>query len=163
MSIASEYVKRAKTPVIHVTINRFEGDDPPSVEGVGTKYYPQVVDCEMTYGFDQGTASCTLTIKTPLDTGGNYVRFEPMDRVVIRQGWNNSASMRTTFFGFVDTVETSNPPRTTMLSCRDVLKLAQDNYFTYSNRKVYWAQVAEDEPDPNNPGSFLGGQSIEQR
>ena len=160
MSVEAEYIKRVKTPIITVEILKHEGK--PSVEPSGTRYYPEVIDCSTSHGFDQGSSSCTLTIKTPV-VDGQYVVFEPMNRVRVTQGWNKTSTMKTMFFGFIDRVEMSNPPQQMTIECRDILKLAENNYFINSNRKVYFAEVAQDEPDPNNPGGYMGGQSVEAR
>ena len=156
----TEYEKRVKTPIITVEIIKHDGK--PSVEPVGMRYYPEVISCNTSYGFDQGSASCTLTIKTPI-SDGQYVIFEPMNRIRVTQGWNKTSTLKTTFFGFIDRVEMSNPPKQMTLECRDILKLAENNYFINSNRKVYFTEVAEDEPDPNNPGGYMGGQSVANR
>jgi hypothetical protein len=160
MGIATEYAKRSKTPLVKATITRFWASK-PSVNGVGTDYYPEVVSVDSSFGFDQGTATCTILIKSPLDADGDYVRFEPMDRVHLKQGWNVTSTLRTTFFGFVDTVEHTNPPKYQRLQCRDILKLAQDFYLIHSNRKVYSAEVDESELDEE--GLPMGGQDIEAR
>ena len=250
MSIAEEYIKRSKTPITTVEIIKHDGK--PSVEPTGVRFHPEVISCDLSYGFDQGSASCTLVLKAPkleavtpvvwtlyeagealypsyayevnldevahtmpegqfiiyywleeeeewlmywkgageefrtletLTPGYEYmiasdtypltwsvpqpqysnVLFEPMNRVVVQQGWNKTSTLRTTFFGFIDRVEMSNPPQQMTLECRDILKLAENNYFINSNRKVYFTDVVEDEPDPNNPGGFMGGQPVEER
>lgn len=153
-------VSKVKTPIISVEI--IKHDDKPAVDPVGTRFHPEVISCDTSYGFDQGSASCTIRLKTPM-IGGHYVIFEPMNRVVVKQGWDKTSELKTTFFGFIDKVEMTNPPRETVLECRDILKLAENNYLINSNRRVYHVDVAEDEPDPNNPGQFLGGQPVEAR
>jgi len=161
MGIAEEYAKRVKTPIIKVTVTKFFDDQTPSVEAIGNNYYPEVISCDITYGFDQASTTCSLELKTPLDIDGEYVKFSPMNRVKVEQGWNVLSTLRTTFFGFVDRVEYSNPPEVVRLECRDILKLAQDNYFIHSNRKVYSATPDESELDEN--GDPMGGQPIEDR
>lgn len=160
-AIDTEYAKSSKTPIIECTITRFLEDQVPSVDGEGTDYDVEVVSCDITAGFDQGTATCTLIIKNPYDVVGNPIRFEPMDRVKIRQGWNVTSTFKITFFGFVDTSELVNPGEEQRLECRDMLKLAQDNYLIHSNRRVYSA-----EPDPtelDEYGQPMGGQDPEDR
>lgn len=161
MGIAEEYVKRVKTPIIKVTVTKFFDGQLPGVEAIGENYYPEVISCDPAYGFDQGSTTLTLELKTPLDIDGNYVRFAPMSRVKVEQGWNVPSTYRITFFGFVDKVEYANPPKTVRLECRDTLKLAQDNYYIHSTRKVYSAVPAESELDDG--GNPMGGQAIADR
>jgi len=161
MGIAEEYAKRVKTPLIRVTLTRFLEDDIPGVDAEGHNYYPEVISCDINYGFDQGSSTCTLVIKTPLDLNGDPVRFEPMDRVKVEQGWNKTSTLRTTFFGFVDQAEFTNPPQLQRLECRDMLKLAQDNYLTQTNRKVYFKDLVDDELDQY--GNPMGGQAPADR
>ncbi len=161
MGIAEEYVKRVKTPLIKVTVTTFLEGALPGIDTPGNDYYPEVVSCDITYGFDQASTNCTLELKTPLDVDGNYVRFAPMNRVKVEQGWNVASTYRTTFFGFIDKVEYSNPPKTVRIDCRDILKLAQDNYLIHSNRMVYSATPSESEFDGD--GNAMGGQAIEDR
>lgn len=156
MSIAEEYLKKAKTPLLRVTLTRFT-DDTPSVDGEGDNYYPEVISCDISGGFDQGSSNCTLVIKTPNDLYGNDVRFKPMDRVKIEQGWNKTSTYRVRFFGFIDQVDFTNPPQLQKLECRDILKLAQDNYLIHSNRLVYFKDPVVDELD--DEGSPMGGQT----
>jgi hypothetical protein len=161
MSVASEYIKKVKTPIIKCTITRFLGDVPPSVDGIGTDYDVEVISCSITAGFDQGTATCSLVIKNPYDTLGNAVLFEPMDRVRIKQGWNTTSTLLTTFFGFVDTEELVSPGSEQRLECRDMLKLPQDNYLIHSNRRVYYKDLVPTELDEE--GDPMGGQSATNR
>ena len=86
MGIAEEYAKRVKTPIIKVTVTKFFEGQLPGVEAIGDNYYPEVVSCDIAYGFDQGSTTCTLELKRPLDIDGNYVRFAPMNRVKVEQG-----------------------------------------------------------------------------
>jgi len=161
MGIAEEYAKRVKTPIIKVTVTKFFEGQTPGVEAVGTDYYPEVISCNITYGFDQASTTCTLEFKTPLDLYGDYVRFDPMNRIKVEQGWNVPSTYRISFFGFIDKVEYANPPKTVRLECRDILKLAQDNYYINSNRKVYSSVVTESELDGD--GNPMGGQSVTDR
>jgi len=161
MSIESEYLQPSKTPIIECVITRFLEDQVPSVDGEGTDYNVEVVSCNISAGFNQGTATCTLQIKNPHDTAGNIVKFEPMDRVKIKQGWNVSSTLRITFFGFVDQSELVSPTSQQILECRDMLKLAQDNYLIQSNRRVYSAVPDDSELDEN--GDPMGGQDPEDR
>ena len=161
MGIAEEYVKRVKIPLIRVTVTKFLEGQLPGISAPGQDYFPEVVSCDITYGFDQASTNCTLELKTPKDVDGNYVRFAPMSRVKVEQGWNLTSTYRTTFFGFVDKVEYSNPPQTVRLDCRDILKLAQDNYLIHSNRLVYSATPSESEFDDD--GNAMGGQAVEDR
>lgn len=154
-------MSHVRTPIINVEIIKPSGK--PGVDLIGgTRYSPEAISCSMSKGFDQGSATCTLEIKTPV-VNGVYIIFEPMNSVRVQQGWDKTSSLRTTFYGFIDKVEMSNAPQRMVLECRDILKLAENNYFINSNRKVYSAEVEEDEPDPNNPGGYLGGQSTEDR
>lgn len=159
--IDTEYAKSVKTPIIKCIITRFLDDEVPSVDGEGTDYNVEIVSCDITAGFDQGTATCTLLIKNPYDLNGDIVKFEPMDRVSIRQGWNTSSTLRTTFLGFVDQSELVSPGSEQRLECRDILKLAQDNYLIQSNRKVYYTDTVPDELD--SEGQPMGGQDPEDR
>lgn len=161
MGIAEEYAKRVKTPLIRVTVTKFFDGVRPGVEATGLTYDPEVISCDITYGFDQASTTCTLELKTPLDLDGNYVRFNPMNRVVVRQGWNVPSTHRITFFGFIDKIEYANPPETVRVECRDILKLAQDNYYIHGNRRVYSAVPAEDELD--DEGNPMGGQAVADR
>ncbi len=159
MGLAEEYAKRVKKPLLKLTVTRFT--DTPSVDAEGTDYYPEVIDIDNNHGYDQASATCSLVIKSPLDINGDYVRFQPMDRVEVKQGWNKTSTNRITFFGFIDTVEFSNPPKLQRLECRDILKLAQDNYLIHSNRKVYSQSPSTTEFD--DEGNPMGGQSAENR
>jgi hypothetical protein len=159
--IDTEYAKKAKTPIIECTITRFTGDELPSVDGMGTEYSVEVVSCDISAGFDQGSATCTLVIKNPYDPAGDMVLFEPMDRVQIKQGWNNRYTLKTTFLGFVDTSELVQPFEQQRLECRDILKLAQDNHLIHSNRRVYSAVADATELDEE--GNPMGGQDPEDR
>lgn len=161
MGIAEEYVKRVKTPIIKATVTTFLEGELPGIDSPGNDYYPEVISCDITYGFDQASSNCSLEIKVPLDGNGDYVRFSPMNRVKIEQGWNSISTYRTTFFGFVDKVDYGNPPQTVTLECRDILKLAQDNYLIHSNRQVYSATPSESEFD--DEGNPMGGQDVEDR
>lgn len=161
MGIAEEYAKRYKTPIIRVTLTRFVVTQKPGVDTPGNNYFPEVISCDITHGFTQGVSTCSLTIKTPLDASGEYVVFKPMDRIKVEQGWNYRSTLETTFFGFVDAVERATPPKTQRLECRDILKLASDNYYIKSNRKVYSAVVDDGELDEE--GDPMGGQDVEDR
>ncbi len=161
MGIAEEYVKRVKTPLIKVTLTKFADDVKPGITAQGEDYYAEAVNCEITYGFDQASTTCSLTLKPPRDLSGEIIRFAPMSRVKVEQGWNISSTMRTTFFGFVDKVDYSNAPETLRMECRDTLKLAQDNYYIHSNRLVYSATADDSELDED--GNPMGGQAIEDR
>lgn len=160
MRIAEEYAKRVKVPLIRVTMHRFT-IEVPGVDGEGDIYYPEVISCDISAGFDQGSSTCTMVIKTPKDLYGNDVRFEPMDRIKIEQGWNVVPTYRTTFFGFVDQVNFTNPPQLQKLECRDILKLPQDNYLIHSNRLVYFKDPVVDELD--DEGNKMGGQDPADR
>jgi len=161
MGIAEEYAKRVKIPIAKVKVTKFFEGESPGVEAIGDNYFPEVISCDITYGFDQASTTCTLELKTPLDSEGNYVRFVPMNRVEVEQGWNVLSTYRITFFGFIDKIEYASPPRTVRLECRDILKLAQDNYYIYSNRRVYSAVPDESELDAD--GNPMGGQAVEDR
>jgi hypothetical protein len=160
-AILAEYIKRVKTPIIEVTVTRFSNGIKPSVEGLGTSYRPEVIRCETSFSFEQGVSSCTLTIKSPLDANGVPVDFYPMDRVMVRQGWNYSSTLSTTFFGFVETVQHISPPQAQQLQCKDILKLAQDNYYVQTNKRVYYSQVSTTEKTVG--GADMGGQDASQR
>ncbi len=161
MGIAEEYVKKSKTPITYVKITKFLADETPSVDAQGDDYYPQVISCEITQGFDQGSSTCSLTIKNVTDENGTTVRFVPMNRVCVQEGWNSVGTLRTRFFGFIDKVQYSNPPETVRLECRDILKLAQDNYLVESNKRVYYSGLDEDELDDS--GDPTGGQAAVDR
>jgi len=161
MGIAEEYAKRVKTPIAKATVTTFVEGERPGVDTPGYDYFPEVISCDITYGLDQGSTTCSLTLKTPLDIDGEYVRFKPMNRVKIEQGWNLESTYRVTFFGFIDKVEYSTPPQVVRLECRDILKLAQDNYYIATNRKVYSAVADASELDEN--GDAMGGQAITDR
>lgn len=157
----SEYTKKVKTPIIETTITRFFEDQLPSVDGIGDEHSVEVVNCEIDHGFDQATSSCTLVIKNTYDSEGNIFRFKPMDRVKIRQGWNVSSTLKIAFLGFVDRAELDNPNNEQRLECRDILKVAQDNYLIQSNRRVYFIDPVADELD--DEGNPMGGQPPEER
>lgn len=164
MGITEEYEKRVKKPVIEVTITRFFEDESPSVEGGGQDYVvSQVLACDISYGFDQASATCSLVILAPLEDG-EYVRFSPMNRVVVKQSWNQFFEEGSVAFrGFIDKIEYSNPPMQIKIECRDILKLAQDNYYTSSNKRVYSATVSEEYFESDPPYDPMGGQSVEDR
>ena len=157
----SEYIKRVKTPIIEATITRFFEDQLPSVDGSGDTMPVNVVSCDIDRGFDQATSSCTLVVKNIYDSEGNVFRFKPMDRVKIKQGWNTSSTLKITFFGFVDRADLHSPNSEQRLECRDILKVAQDNYLIQSNRKVYFKDPVADEVD--DEGNPMGGQPPEDR
>jgi len=161
MGYIEEYTKKVKTPIIRVTVTKFLDGQKPSVTALGRRYYPEVISCNITYGFDQASTTCSLELKTPMEIDGSYVRFAPMGRVEIEQGWTKRSTFRTVFFGFIDRVEYSNPPEIVRLECRDILKLAQDNYLINSNRKVYSAIADSSELDES--GNPMGGQSVYDR
>jgi hypothetical protein len=161
MGIAEEYAKRVKTPIIRVTITTFMEGQKPGLSTPGYDWYPEVISCDISYGLDQGSTTCSLLIKNPLNVDGTYVRFRPMNRVKVEQGWNVSSTYRTTFFGFVDEVILSNPPNEVRLECRDILKLAQDNYYIQTNRRVYSSVADPSELDED--GNPMGGQAIVDR
>jgi len=161
MGIAEEYVKKVKTPLIKVWLTVFGEGIKPGVDVWGYSYYPQVVSCDINASLDQGSTTCTLILVPPRDYAGNVIQIPPMTRVLVQQGWNNTSTYRVTFHGFVDDVDYSNAPETFRLECRDLLKLAQDNYLIKSNRLVYSAVADESELDEDdNP---MGGQPIEDR
>ena len=143
MTLATEYAKRVKKPIIEVIITRFDGVI-PGVDAEGDDYTVEIVSCDLTAGFDQQVSSCSLIIKSPTDEG-DIITFQPMDRVLITQGWNTEDLP--TFLGFVDTVEIENGIESVQkLECRDILKLAQNNYYVYEDRKVYYRWESEDGP-----------------
>ncbi len=152
MGIAEEYVKRVKTPIIKVTATKFSSDDTPGVENEGTDYFPEVVSCDITYGFDQASTTCTLELSTPLDVNGDYVRFTPMDRVKVEQGWNKPSTYRVTFFGFIDKVEYDNPPKTapTVAPAVNPIKVPT-TVSIIKGRTSPLVKSAVDFPKPNNP------------
>ncbi len=160
MSLVDEYEKRSKVPIIRVQITRFLSGETPSVLGRGTDYFPSVVSCSIGKGFDQGTATCSLVVETPKDVNGNDVKFRPMDRIFVRQGWNKALTFKTTFFGFIDTVDMSNPPKVQRLECRDILKLAEDNQIVDSNKYVYHISTSEDYPYPEDHVDVLAGTAV---
>lgn len=151
-----------RKPLIEVYIYRFL-DGTPGVDTDGEQYkfvaggstvskwtpYGRegagIVSCYMSYGFDQISATASLVIQSPLDELGNLVTFKPMDRVVIKQGYDLATSYRTTFFGFIDSVELSTPEKLQHLECRDILKLAQNKYYVKGDRKLYYSEDIPDE------------------
>jgi hypothetical protein len=161
MGYEEEYLKKAKTPIIKVTVTKFLDGQIPGINAIGNNYTPEVISCDITYGFDQGSTTCSLELKTPTEVDGSYVYFTPMSRVKVEQGWNNRSTLKTTFFGFVDSVEYANPPQTLRLECRDIMKLAQDNYLINSNKKVYSATADPSELDDS--GNPMGGQAAADR
>jgi hypothetical protein len=152
MGFAEEYAKRIKTPTIDVTITTYPSGVRPSVDapwyGSEYEYSPEVISCDINFGYDQTNTSCTLRISPD-------IIFSPMDKIVVKQGWNGENLI--TFFGFVDTVTLSDFPRIQTLECRDILKLAQNNYYVHSNRKGY--HIVEFDDD----GETFGGQPEEDR
>lgn len=162
MSVTStEYAKKVKTPLIRVKITTFADGQDPGVDIVGNDVYVDVMSCHINYGLDQSCTTCSLEILQPTDVDGSEIEIKPMNRVEIRQGWNIEETMRVTFFGFIDSVEATNPPHTLKLECRDIMKLAENNYYIYSNRKVYSATADESELDAY--GQPMGGQNITDR
>jgi len=170
--------RTTRRPLIEVSIFRFvsgaPGVDTDGVEykfisggGSASKWNPTtregagVVSCNLSFGYDQVSATASLVIQSPFDLDGNLVTFKPMDRVVIRQGYDSASNLRTTFYGFVDSVELSNPEKLQRLECRDILKLAQNNYYIHPNRKIYSPQVITDELD--SEGNPMGGQTSDER
>lgn len=157
--MSTEYEKIIKKPIIQAIITKFE--DVPSVDSGGTPINVEVIDCDISSSFDQATISCTLFIKNKYDNDGNLIIFRPMDRVLIRQGWNTSSTFKITFFGFIDRVEFINPGEQQRIECRDILKLAQDNFLIEVNRKVYSKEIDESEIDEY--GNPMGGQPESER
>jgi len=148
--------------ITKVSITRFIGDAIPGVDTDGTTYTDiKTINCNLSFGMDQVSATCNLTIYSPLDSDGNSVIFKPMDRILIKQGWDNTKDLKTTFFGFIDSVSLDNPPKTQSIKCRDILKLAQNNYYIHKYRKLYYVDSVADELDAS--GSPLGGQSHADR
>jgi len=156
MGIAEEYVKKFKTQTIVATITRVGIGQKPSVYATGTNYYSpadfDVINCSLNFGFDQSSATCTLVIESDIE-------FKPMDRVVIDQGWNGST--RRTFFGFIDSISHADFPRLMTLECRDILKLAMNNYYIDYNKLCYYYTTTEEVKDHN--GNPMGGQSESER
>ncbi len=170
--------RTTRRPLIEVSVFRFvsgaPGVDTDGVEykfisggGSASRWNPTtregagVVSCNLSFGYDQISATASLVVQSPLDLDGNLVTFKPMDRVVIRQGYDSISNLRTTFYGFVDTVELSNPEKLQRLECRDILKLAQNNYYIHRDRKIYYIDEIPDELDAE--GNPLGGQSEADR
>ncbi len=160
--LTGEQQKRVRRPLIQVSVYRFLDDEVPSVEALSNeKILDKVISCDLNYSFSQECATCSLSILSPLDDDGEYITFEPMDKVIVRQGWDSTENMEITFFGFVDQVIKENPPRTQRLECRDILKLAQNNYYIDRDKKIYYSETVPDELDPD--GNPLGGQSQADR
>ena len=170
--------RTARKPLIEVSVFRFvsgtPGVDTDGVEykfiGGGSsasKWNPTtregagVVSCNLSFGYDQISATASIVIQSPFDLDGNLVTFKPMDRVIVRQGYDSASNLRTTFYGFVDSVELSNPEKLQRLECRDILKLAQNNYYIHRDRKIYYVDEIPDELDAD--GNPLGGQSEAER
>jgi hypothetical protein len=142
MSLTEEYAKKLKYPIKKVTITRFDRGEAPGVESEGTDHEPQLISCDIDFNFGQSAATCTLEILSPInEETGEYVTFKAMDRVVVKQGYNVGGTLTPTFVGFVDSTTFVNPPRTQILRCRDVLKLALNKYYIEADKKVYSAST----------------------
>jgi len=170
--------RTARKPLIEVYVYRFVGVSPGvdtdgeeykfiSGGGSASRWNPTtregagIVSCGTNFGYDQISAAASIVIQSPLDLDGNLVTFKPMDRVVVKQGWDSLSDLETTFYGFVDQVELSNPEKLQRLECRDILKLAQNNYYLQEDRKIYSVNSISDELDAD--GNPLGGQSEANR
>ena len=159
MSFETEYAKTVKIPIYDVTITRFDRGDAPGVDSRGTNHYDvQVLDSSVDFSFGQYCANCTLSIISPKSQITGYpVIFKPMDRVVVRQGYNKTSTFRNTFFGFVDRVTLTNPPNVQMLECRDIIKLAVNQYIIEADEYVYWAET----DDQGRGGQSSGDRQVE--
>lgn len=136
MSLADEYKRKIKKPLIKVKIRKTFGN--PSIDPITyLEYIPEITNCEIGKGFDQDVSDVVVTIIPPYDVNGDYVIFSPMDNVIIEQGWNKQSTMKTAFYGFIDSVNLTNFPKQEVLNCSDVLKLAQNNFYTDDNKKSY--------------------------
>ncbi len=153
-----------RVPITQATIFRFLDGVKPSVDADGIEYSTSnIVDCNLSFGYDQASSTCTLSITSPKDDNGNDVIFKPMDRVVVWQGWDNTENLKITFYGFIDKVTLNNPTKVQILECSDILKLAQNNYYLSVNRggKLYHSKVVRDQLDID--GNPMGGQSLANR
>lgn len=158
MGLTEEYLKLIKTPSINIHITKWPDGVKPSVDppwyGDSYEFNPNIINCNISFAYDQGSSSCAITIETPYDDGSPVI-FEPMNKVVVEQGWNNV--LQTTYFGFIDTVTLEDFPRTQTLNCRDILKLANNYYFVHSNRLGYYFEIFDDD------GENFGGQQESER
>lgn len=144
LELDSEYKKQVKSPIIRVTVRKTYGS--LTIEPVYFNiFYPNAIDCNISKSYDQTIATCDITMIVTKDNGGNDVIFAPMDNVIVEQGWNKTGTFIRTFYGFVDTVKLNNFPKTQILSCTDVLKLANINFYTEDNYKSYWNSSEEDD------------------
>jgi len=155
MTLADEYSKKVKIPLLFATLVRFDRGDAPGVQSRGSFWGPQVLSCDLDFSFGQSCASCTIQILSPINPDtGEYVTFRSMDAVVIKQGYNTLGSQVQTFFGFVDKVVKTNPPRIQTLHCRDILKLPINTTYVTANKRVYSSVVTS---------AGEGGQSVAAR
>ncbi len=154
-----------KVPLIKVLITHMPDGQQASITARGTVYGDKtgldVVSCNLSFGHNQACGTCTLVVTSPKDSNGNYITFKPMDRVEVKQGWNATENLKTTFFGFIDSVSLKNFPTLQTIKCRDILKLAQNNYYIYNNRKIYSSTAIADELDDEDVP--LGGQEQSER
>ena len=152
MSIDTEYIKKFKQPCIRVTITKANPGQKPGVDAVGVDYSSPtsitIISCDISAGWDQSASTCTLVVDTDVD-------FKAMDRVVVEQGYND-VYVRT-FFGFIDSVIFADFPRIKTINCRDILKLAMNNYYIDYNKKCYYYTTTEEVKDIY--GNPMGGQS----
>jgi hypothetical protein len=157
-SITSEMANQVKIPLIKATITKFADGVKPGVKTGGTKYIVDVLNFSCTFGYDQGSATATLTIRSPFDDDGvSYTYFEPFNRIEVQIGYNNYESCGTVFLGFIDTIDLNTKDKTQTMTCRDIVKLALDNYLTTVNRKLYCSSTIYDED------TYMGGQPPEER
>jgi hypothetical protein len=160
MYSGSEYGKQIKKPMASVVITKYYGT--LVVDGEGEDHTVDLISCTIHQSLDQGSSSCTLEIVTPYNEDGEYVKFTPMDRVVVKHGWSTEQTLTTMFYGFVDRAILNQPGKTTTLECRDILKLAQDFYITYQDRMVYYKNEFDEREHWGEFRTF-GGQPTEDR
>jgi hypothetical protein len=140
-------VDNIRYPITYATITK---SDTPGVISTGTEYELNVISCSIEYSWNQSVSTCTLAVN-PI----SGVEFQPMDRIKVRQGYINRSFIETTFIGFIDTVTKDASTHSLTIGCRDILKLAQNKYYTAKDAKVYSKDFMPD------VGS--GGQSVADR
>lgn len=134
-----EYNKQLKRPLCVVKLTKPLPGYKPHIHASGRDYYPEVIDCQINAGLSIGSNSCTITCRRFWDNSGNSVTPEPMDRIVVQQGYTTEESLLTTFYGFVHNVVMVDEPGIYRIVCQDILKLAELNFYAYEDMKVYSA------------------------
>lgn len=140
---AEEYSTKHKTPIISVVIWKFDGHTRPHIKAQGIKYYPQVLNCDISAASTQRSATCTIDIIRSLDPDGIEFKFNPMDRIEVKQGYNFTDTLMTTFYGFISNVVATNEPGIDRLMCQDVLKLTNTNWIIEEDKVVAYKKIYE--------------------